>query len=323
VAVDGGRGRSSHTSTVKAALWPVNVFGKNISGEVAQLLPPAEAEGNTWWFLHELLFGWVKNWTWDSRMRAIFGVQPNVAGNPFRLGATGIMNCSTNKARIPGQGENMESNPCLLIVPIMDIRRVREWNGEGYEAIVVIDEWEDRELAVVAEETAMTKNGPVAEPEEVEEARTLLLHMVCAISSARNNEPADIADIDRTRMADPPGRTVPTPSKSVISRIRVRKVRFVGHALGALNNSTHPAPDPLILAAKAAVVWSSRHEFRLAAGVEPQDDGWTDLDELGANLQVDLGSQMASNEVNIEDKQEQTFRQTGKNAAFDRCPRPR
>jgi hypothetical protein len=281
VAVN-GRGRSSHKSKVKAALWPVNMFGKHRSGEVAHLLPAAEAEGNTWWFLPELLFGWVENWTWDSRMRAIFGVQPNVAGNPSRLGSTGIVHYSTNKARIPGQGENMDSNPCLLIVPIMDCRRVREWNGEGYEAIVVIDKWEDRELSVVAEETAMQKNGPAAEPEEVEQARTLLLHMVCAISSARKNEPADIADIDRRRMAAPPGRTVLTPSKSVVSRIRVRKVRFVGHALNALNNNTHPAPDPLILAAKAAVVWSTRHEFKLAAGAEPQDDGWTDLDDLAA-----------------------------------------
>jgi hypothetical protein len=59
-------------------------------------------------------------------------------------------------------------------------------------------------------------------------------------------------------------------------------VRFAGHALNASNNSTHPAPDPLILAAKAAVVWSTRLEFRLAASAEPQDDGWTDLDELAA-----------------------------------------
>jgi hypothetical protein len=51
----------------------------------------------------------------------------------------------------------------------------------------------------------MIKKGSVAEPEEVEEARSLLLHMVCAISSARKNEPADIADIDRTRMAAPSG----------------------------------------------------------------------------------------------------------------------
>jgi hypothetical protein len=53
----------------------------------------------------------------------------------------------------------------------------------------------------------MIKKGSVAEPEEVEEARSLLLHMVCAISSARKNEPADIADIDRTRMAAPSGST--------------------------------------------------------------------------------------------------------------------
>jgi hypothetical protein len=213
----------------------------------------------------------------------------------------------------------MESNPCLLIVLIMDIRRVREWNGEGYEAIVVIDEWEDRELSVVAEETAMQKYGPVAEPEEVEEARILLLHMVCAISSARKNEPADIADIDRTKMAALPGRTVPTPSKSVVPRIRVRKVRFVGHALNALNSSTHPAPDPLILAAKAAVVWSTRHDFRLAAGAVQNlkmmvGRTWMIWQlnstsrrmkrhcvlKLGANLQVDLGSQMASNEQKLD-----------------------
>jgi hypothetical protein len=28
----------------------------------------------------------------------------------------------------------------------MSVGRVRKWNGEGYEAIVVIDKWDDKDL---------------------------------------------------------------------------------------------------------------------------------------------------------------------------------
>jgi hypothetical protein len=114
VAVN-GRGVSSHKSKVKAALWPVNVFGKIRSGKVAHLLPAAEAEGNTWWFLPELLFGWVKNWTWDSRMRAIFGVQPNVAGNPSRLGSTGIVHILPTRPGFRDKGKTWnQTHACSL-----------------------------------------------------------------------------------------------------------------------------------------------------------------------------------------------------------------
>jgi hypothetical protein len=98
------------------------------------------------------------------------------------------------------------------------------------------------------------------------------MHMVCTIGSSRENEPNDIADIDRTKM----------PSKLHISRVRVRKVRFVGHDINSTNKITHPAPDPMISAAKAAVVLSTRHEFRLAVCEEHKDDGWTDMDEPGS-----------------------------------------
>ena len=47
----------------------------------------------------------------------------------------------------------------------------------------------------------------------------------------------------------------------------------------------HPAPDPTLLAARAAVVFSARHNQRLAASAESQQDEhetWTELDQQAA-----------------------------------------
>jgi hypothetical protein len=54
---------------------------------------------------------------------------------------TGIKHFASNKARIPGQGEYMDANPCMIIVPILTCERVKNRHGEAYDAIVVIDGW--------------------------------------------------------------------------------------------------------------------------------------------------------------------------------------
>jgi hypothetical protein len=72
---------------------------------------------------------------------------------------------------------------------------------------------------------------------------------------------------------------VPIPTGLVLIAPRVRKIKFVGQND---NGSGHSAPDPILLVSKAAVVFSIRHGQRLAAGAEPHDDKWSDLDELAA-----------------------------------------
>jgi hypothetical protein len=47
------------------------------------------------------------------------------------------------------------------------------------------------------------------------------------------------------------------------------------------DGNSHPPPDPLLLAAKAAVNWSVRHHQRLAASGE-EDDNWSERDYIAA-----------------------------------------
>jgi hypothetical protein len=61
---------------------------------------------------------------------------------------------------------------------------------------------------------------------------------------------------------------VAVPLKAGNSHLRVRKVIFgpVG------DEAQHPAPDPLLLAVKAAVNWSKRHGPQLLASGELPDE---------------------------------------------------
>jgi hypothetical protein len=68
--------------------------------------------------------------------------------------------------------------------------------------------------------------------------------------------------------------TVPSmPNNEQVAPRRVRIIRF-GDPGG------HMAPDPLLLAVKAAVTWSERHEQQLLAKGEVKDDDVTSLSEL-------------------------------------------
>jgi hypothetical protein len=65
----------------------------------------------------------------------------------------------------------------------------------------------------------------------------------------------------------------------------VRKVSFVAQTWD--DPEKHPAPDPMLLATKAAVVFSTRHNQRLAAGGFKEDEIWTDMDQQAAEEYLD------------------------------------
>jgi hypothetical protein len=212
--------------------------------------------------------------------KAIHG--PALAGGK-RVDHSGIKHFVTNKARIPGQDLCMDRNPCLLIVPIMTAENARDWDGGEYEAIVLMDQWKEKDgsvkvsLAEVASGTNMGKDldGPLATMAEIETARDFLQFLLLAIFTA-HGKPPEGAPVPTGL----PTITVPLSLKPDLETPRVRKIKFAAHR-GDMD--LHPAPDPILLASKAAVVFSTRHDQPLAAAAEPQDDDeWTDLDELEA-----------------------------------------
>jgi len=287
-----GSSRTSHSNDdSKRLLWPVNIFGKKASilDHIAHLVPAGPTHADTWWFVVPWLFGgWFKPdnpiWTsWTVQRKAIHGAR---RAKGKREAHSGIKHMVTNMVRIPGQLEFMDNFPCLLIVPIMEIDEVREWEGDGYEAIVLVDEFVDEEKGVdcplneVVKSTKMDEvDDCLASTDDIEKARKLLELFLLAIFTAQKKRPNEAPpDIFDEQIPIPPGGiTVPSSLKAGME-LRVRKIKFEKHTS---KPQLHPAPDPILLASKAAVVFSSRHKQALAAGAEPQDD-WTDLDELAA-----------------------------------------
>jgi len=308
--------RSSLSTAHSKELWPLNIFGKNDpEAQIAHLVPAGSTHADTWWFVVPLLLGgWYppnhEIWdSWSALEKAIHGAAAVDAGEERhgrqvnaidkhqgnRKNHSGIKHMVTNKARIPGQTLYFDQNPCLLIVPIMTKEQVREWDGSGYEAIVLVDRYEQGtvvyELDKVVKSTAMDeKSDSLAKEDEIETARQLLGFLLQAIFTVQGKWPekAPLSVFDEK---------ITVPSGLKAASHRVRKIKFEGHA-----TDKHPlAPDPILLTSKAAVVFSTRHGQRLAAGAEPQDDdGWTDLDELAVEEYLEWKQEIKREKINSE-----------------------
>jgi hypothetical protein len=264
------------------------VFGSE-AGQVAHLIPAAGGNADTWWFVTRWLFGWGENVPWDTRERAIHGSKTTHATD--RISQTGIKHMVSNKIRLMGQQEYMDVAPCVLIVPILRLNQVREWSGEEYEAIVMIDSWKDITISQVAGGIGFGEPGGATAGEgEIETARDLLTTVLRDMGYARMHMPVDVPDDKLPSREYWAGRQrhVTVPEQIQRRNHRVRKVRFAGPEGDA---NMHPAPDPLFLAAKAAVVWSARFNQRIAAGVEPEDN-WSERDYRAAEDYLEMREEM-------------------------------
>jgi hypothetical protein len=281
--VNSARGGSSETRPV---IWPESIYGTELDGDVAHLVPAADSAADTWWFLVPWIFGEMRPllWNdWQAYRKAIHGVVPQEGRN--RIKHTGIKHLVTNKIRLPGQAKCMDNNPCLLIVPILSSHQVRSWNGEGYSAIVVADTWENVPIKTVVRECHMLQKNRLASEDEIELSRQLLCHFLRGILCAhRYHRPEGIPLDGISNFDDQANVMFPSPH-NVSGTIHVTKVTFVG-VIG--DPDKHPAPDPILLASRAAVTFARRQMVTLAAAAEPVDlkefDGphWTELDQLAA-----------------------------------------
>lgn len=280
--------RTSHSSAeTKSLIWPVNITNTSRLGDIAHILPAAPGDANTWWFTAPWVIGVNdrRQWnSWDARMRAIHGYTSGTS----REEHTGIKHMITNKARVPYQRQFWDNNPCLLVIPILTPQQVKEWDGGGYNAIQVIDQWEGQALEDVATGTQHDKRKGariMATGEEIETARFLLAFFLRSILTAKQTKPRGAPrEIDSNLYS---GTEITIPSNCLLRNPSVRMIYFTGQAWDDPN--LHPAPDPALLTTKAAVIFSTRHNQRLAAGGETEDDdeNWTELDEQAAEEYLD------------------------------------
>jgi hypothetical protein len=288
------------------SVWRVDVFGEERdNAQIAHLIPVSSGHAG----MYDDVATWVLGLTPEillddqihllidddkkraaiakAKQMAIHGARKNGDKVPF----TGLKHSPANKMRLRFQKELMDNHPCLVIVPVMDLEHVKAWNGEGYSAIVLPEAWEDNTkmknfqnrttIKEVCEGCGMLdKVEPTASPAEIEVSRKLLEQVLCGMAFSLLMHDRTIPKeslqafetLQKTFSNVVGGVTVP----SEIQDERVCRVRMV--TFGRVGERVmHPAPDPLLLAVKAAVVWSTRHEQQLLAGGEVVED---DADSL-------------------------------------------
>ena len=284
--------RSSNAATdEKEMIWPGDVVLNKFLGDIAHLAPADVTYVKTWWFLASWLYGEKlvpapETFTFDFCMKILngCGLIDSDISNTHRRRYCGVKHWTTNKARIRGQEFDVyDKNPCLLIVPILSPQQAVNWNGTGYSAIVVIDSWEQQKLDLrdVASGSGLRQDSVenddlLANNEEVEQARALLERYLRGSLNAKRiarespnfkfPKEYPVAYNIATEI------TVPAVNWSVpLASMKVRKVTFERFNLQGERNGGHPAPDPILLTAKAACVFSKRHGEAMAAGPGPWD----------------------------------------------------
>ena len=255
----------------------------------------------------------------------------------IRAASTGLKNFGCNKIRLKDQKLYLDNKPGVLILPAgMTLQEVLEWNGKEYTAIVMAGGITQeivkntKVLTVSLEETPIAnvcagigmnleEEGVPHESVEVrneddnavEKARKLL-HIAVSGMAYSANERLDqtfkFFDKEKDRqviknlkeLLDDFAKTtkwsVIHPCFKTCTK-PVRLITFSDHDA----REGHPAPDPLLLLIRAAIIWSWRYGQKLlvvaskeyhpgdsdivsdgVSGVDSDDDGESDneLDEL-------------------------------------------
>ena len=118
-----------------------------------------------------------------------------------RREGTGIKHFTANKMKLNDQKTFMDNNPCVLIVPIRTVNQAKNWDGEGYDAIMVVDEWEGQEMRDICRCIGMNVDfGPEATREEIGISMDLLSQVIRGMAHrvvARRQNPTRLGELPR------------------------------------------------------------------------------------------------------------------------------
>jgi hypothetical protein len=292
---DRGSASESSRSSLKDGnreAWPTDIFGgDSAQAEIAHLIPHARDVATLY---YDVVIGALGTKyltkSWDTLQRAVHGSLVECGDN--KEANTGIKHMVANKIRLAGQATFLDKYPCVLIVPAMTVSEMKNWNGGEYKAIVLVGACDGATLSDICAGIRMNEIVPkVASPGQIEAARGLLESVVLGLAYSFHHRSkyfgGFLSETQGRKFQRLVGRFqtivgdkvfVPKPNPSLSgSQLRVRHVSFAS----ATDEGGHPAPDPWLLAARAAVTWSRRHFQQLLAEGEPEElDGMDEADKV-------------------------------------------
>jgi len=273
------KSRTTNHTDSKTTIWPKMVFGDRTltPDNVAHLVPVSNKNAESCWFVAEFLFGYLDvdindDGQWKKIKRLLHGSKQT---NDRKVDNTGIKHMVTNKVVLSQPNTYFDKEPCVIIVPILRRSEAVNWKGGGYDAIALIDTFPASNnrifentrdfIDVVCQQSRFVNGTDVqAKEDEVKKAHGLLCEYTRAIAYAqKKRKPTQCEYVveDWEKLFSP---KIPDNVKL----LKVRKISFDNNN----GREGHPAPDPLLLVTKAIANLQKRHDFKIVAAAEPEDD---------------------------------------------------
>ena len=262
--------------------WVLNTGNNNLSWTFLQKCIHGSLQNETKGFVRRVLSAFTKRSSTRSRndlkkksVQRKNSSSRSDRSSQSRIALVGIKHFSTNRIRLVDQKTYFDDYPCVIIVPILSVEEVRSWNGGGYDAIVLAGDWEQENIDAAtvymdirASHNMLQGNNLVesclASEEQCITACHLLKQMILSVCDSakgsthlhvdlRNNEKYDEWNGYVSQLHDAP---VPIINrwKNGNAVMKVRKVAF---------SAGNPAPDPILLLAKATSNWLKRHQIEI------------------------------------------------------------
>ncbi len=294
---------NEYTDTMEDnAIWPCDFAGNSSPCDVqrAHLLPAGKVHHEQWCGIAAAVLGLPENVSDNVKLKATRGTKTHQDAR--RDAHTGVVHFITNKVLMQVGGSAWDGNqPKLILIPCLSLTDAKNWNGSAYSAIALAGCPTSTRIggkptvkyqcnaSQVYRATGLAEGSlfhlrQCASADQFILAHELLQTTIMALADHVKNFPQAFTDaIARSSMM---GRQSLVNSKAIPwpinmdppneeARSRVCLISFGSHG----TREGHPAPDPLLLSMKAAVVWCYMTGFELIANGEKSDDDEEDDDD--------------------------------------------
>jgi len=308
VVADSTRSESCGTE-IKNKIWPCDFAGNPSAGtrtaQVSHLLPAAKQVHEQWLDIAAAVLGLPENSSIDVKLKGLRGSE---TGSRSRDNYTGVVHFTTNKVLMESRLWD-GPNPEFLLIPCLSIEEAKAWNGGAYTAIAVagLPLWGEnatqrRDVSDVYVKVGLAReqlyeSRSFAAPEQIAVAQQLLRNTMMGLAdyihnvsaSPNSGLPEAVKSYFHAMRRDRDWEKIPLPASqqdpsSAKALEKVCLVSFKSHR----DETGHPAPDPLLLGMKAAVVWSHLSNFRLIANGIKEHDDYDDYDGEDSEFDDDL-----------------------------------
>jgi hypothetical protein len=197
---------TTHNTVAKKAIWNADIFGQDdatTAAEIAHLVLAAPRLASSFWSVANCVFGVSPDPSVQMKtiQKLIHGSRNK--GMTRRTDHTGLKHFVCNKIRLNNQKAHYDQNPHLLIMPVMTLSEMKEWNGTGYKAIVLAGDFHGVKASAVYKDIGMLNEGEDATQDDVDKAResleTLVLGLTCSLHYDNRDEKFDSDELKKTR----------------------------------------------------------------------------------------------------------------------------